>query len=46
MADTAKVNQDFTCAFIFKNTLSIPLENCKLYVEGLGIFMMEVFDQG
>ncbi|KAK9396489.1 protein-glutamine gamma-glutamyltransferase 4 [Crotalus adamanteus] len=46
MADTAKVNQDFTCAFIFKNTLSIPLENCKLYVEGLGIFIMEVFDQG
>ncbi|KAL7976802.1 hypothetical protein Chor_008751, partial [Crotalus horridus] len=45
MADTAKVNQDFTCAFIFKNTLSIPLENCKLYVEGLGIFIMEVFDQ-
>ncbi|XP_063158109.1 protein-glutamine gamma-glutamyltransferase 4 [Candoia aspera] len=46
MAETAKVNQDFICAFIFKNTLSIPLENCKLYVEGLGIFMMEVFDQG
>uniref|UniRef100_A0A8D2IH06 Transglutaminase 4 n=1 Tax=Varanus komodoensis TaxID=61221 RepID=A0A8D2IH06_VARKO len=46
MAETAKINQDFTCAFIFKNTLSIPLENCKLYVEGLGIFMMEIFDQG
>ncbi|XP_007425067.1 protein-glutamine gamma-glutamyltransferase 4 [Python bivittatus] len=46
MAETAKINQDFICAFIFKNTLSIPLENCKLYVEGLGIFMMEVFDHG
>nr|XP_028606670.1 protein-glutamine gamma-glutamyltransferase 4-like isoform X1 [Podarcis muralis] len=46
MADTAKINQDFTCAFIFKNTLCIPLENCKLHVEGLGIFTMETFDQG
>ncbi|XP_042328168.1 protein-glutamine gamma-glutamyltransferase 4-like [Sceloporus undulatus] len=46
MADTAKVNEDFTCAFIFKNTLSIPLEKCKLHVEGLGLFTMETFDQG
>ncbi|XP_061443189.1 protein-glutamine gamma-glutamyltransferase 4 [Rhineura floridana] len=46
MSETAKVNEDFTCAFIFKNTLSIPLENCKLHVEGLGIFTMETFDQG
>ncbi|KAH0627239.1 hypothetical protein JD844_002745 [Phrynosoma platyrhinos] len=46
MADMAKVNEDFTCAFIFKNTLSIPLEKCKLHVEGLGLFAMETFDQG
>lgn len=46
MPEKAKINQDFTCAFIFKNTLSIPLENCKLHVEGLGIFAMETFDQG
>ncbi|XP_062978938.1 protein-glutamine gamma-glutamyltransferase 4 [Elgaria multicarinata webbii] len=46
MPETAKINQDFTCAFIFKNTLSIPLEKCKLYVEGLGIFKLETFDQG
>ncbi|XP_066485277.1 protein-glutamine gamma-glutamyltransferase 4 [Tiliqua scincoides] len=46
MPETAKINQDFTCAFIFKNTLSIPLDNCKLHVEGLGIFAMETFDQG
>uniref|UniRef100_A0A8C0HAX7 Transglutaminase 4 n=1 Tax=Chelonoidis abingdonii TaxID=106734 RepID=A0A8C0HAX7_CHEAB len=36
----------FTCSFIFKNTLSIPLEECKLHVEGLGIFKMETIDQG
>ncbi|XP_060103473.1 protein-glutamine gamma-glutamyltransferase 4 [Heteronotia binoei] len=46
MPETAKINEDFKCAFIFKNTLSIPLENCKLHVEGLGIFRMETFDQG
>nr|XP_008113740.1 PREDICTED: protein-glutamine gamma-glutamyltransferase 4 [Anolis carolinensis] len=46
MAESAKVNEDFTCAFIFKNTLSISLENCKLHVEGLGLFTMETFDQG
>ncbi|KAJ7322595.1 hypothetical protein JRQ81_018882 [Phrynocephalus forsythii] len=46
MPETGKINQDFVCAFIFKNTLSIPLENCKLYVEGLGFFSMEIFDQG
>nr|XP_056713039.1 protein-glutamine gamma-glutamyltransferase 4 [Euleptes europaea] len=46
MPETAKINEDFQCAFIFKNTLPIPLENCKLHVEGLGIFRMETFDQG
>ncbi|XP_053120670.1 protein-glutamine gamma-glutamyltransferase 4 [Hemicordylus capensis] len=46
MPETAKIHEDFSCAFIFKNTLSIPLEKCKLYVEGLGIFTMETFDQG
>uniref|UniRef100_A0A8D0L7K0 Transglutaminase 4 n=1 Tax=Sphenodon punctatus TaxID=8508 RepID=A0A8D0L7K0_SPHPU len=46
MPETAKINEDFTCAFIFKNTLAFPLENCKLYIEGLGIFKMETFEQG
>ncbi|XP_048367765.1 protein-glutamine gamma-glutamyltransferase 4 [Sphaerodactylus townsendi] len=46
MPETAKINEDFKCAFVFKNTLSIPLENCKLHVEGLGFFRMETFDQG
>uniref|UniRef100_A0A8C3IIU4 Transglutaminase 4 n=1 Tax=Chrysemys picta bellii TaxID=8478 RepID=A0A8C3IIU4_CHRPI len=46
MPETAKINEDFTCSFIFKNTLSIPLEKCKLHVEGLGIFKMETIDQG
>ncbi|XP_038617419.1 protein-glutamine gamma-glutamyltransferase 4 [Tachyglossus aculeatus] len=44
--ETVKIGQNFTCAFVFKNTLSIPLENCKLHAEGLGIFMLETFDQG
>ncbi|XP_069067613.1 protein-glutamine gamma-glutamyltransferase 4 [Pleurodeles waltl] len=46
MPETAKIGQDFTCSFTFKNSLSIPLENCKLHVEGLGIFKLETFDQG
>ncbi|XP_038247559.1 protein-glutamine gamma-glutamyltransferase 4 isoform X2 [Dermochelys coriacea] len=46
MPETVKINEDFTCSFIFKNTLSIPLEKCKLHVEGLGIFKMETIDQG
>ncbi|XP_062424467.1 protein-glutamine gamma-glutamyltransferase 4 [Rhea pennata] len=46
MPETAKVNQEFSCAFIFKNTLSIPLQDCKLIVEGLGMFKMTSFDEG
>ncbi|NXX90894.1 TGM4 glutamyltransferase, partial [Centropus bengalensis] len=46
MPETAKLNQDFTCAFIFKNKLNVTLDNCKLLVEGLGIFKMATFDEG
>ncbi|XP_005510703.2 protein-glutamine gamma-glutamyltransferase 4 [Columba livia] len=46
MPETAKLNEEFTCAFIFKNKLNVPLDNCKLLVEGLGIFKMTTFDQG
>ncbi|NWU99221.1 TGM4 glutamyltransferase, partial [Upupa epops] len=46
MPETAKLNKDFNCAFIFKNKLNVPLENCKLMVEGLGLFKMTTFDQG
>ncbi|XP_019389767.1 PREDICTED: protein-glutamine gamma-glutamyltransferase 4 [Crocodylus porosus] len=46
MPETAKINEAFTCAFVFKNTLAIPLEKSKLYVEGLGFFKMEIFDEG
>ncbi|XP_010022365.1 PREDICTED: protein-glutamine gamma-glutamyltransferase 4, partial [Nestor notabilis] len=46
MPETAKLNKEFTCAFIFKNKLNVPLDNCKLLVEGLGIFKMSTFDQG
>nr|XP_033789683.1 protein-glutamine gamma-glutamyltransferase 4 [Geotrypetes seraphini] len=46
MPETAKLNKDFICAFTFKNTLKIPMENCKLHVEGLGLFKMATFDQG
>ncbi|KAM6135066.1 LOW QUALITY PROTEIN: protein-glutamine gamma-glutamyltransferase 4 [Pterocles gutturalis] len=46
MPETAKLNKDFICAFIFKNKLNVPLGNCKLLVEGLGIFKMAMFDEG
>ncbi|XP_029445551.1 protein-glutamine gamma-glutamyltransferase 4 [Rhinatrema bivittatum] len=46
MPETAKLNEDFTCTFTFKNTLNIPLENCKLHVEGLALFKPETFDEG
>ncbi|XP_010137307.1 PREDICTED: protein-glutamine gamma-glutamyltransferase 4, partial [Buceros rhinoceros silvestris] len=46
MPETAKLNQDFKCAFIFKNTLNVPLTNCKLFVEGLGLFKLTTFDEG
>ncbi|NWZ37744.1 TGM4 glutamyltransferase, partial [Brachypodius atriceps] len=46
MPETAKLYNDFTCAFIFKNKLNVTLENCKLLVEGLGLFKMTTFDQG
>lgn len=46
MPETAKLYNDFNCAFIFKNKLNVTLENCKLLVEGLGIFKMTTFDLG
>ncbi|KAM6141246.1 LOW QUALITY PROTEIN: protein-glutamine gamma-glutamyltransferase 4 [Phoenicopterus ruber ruber] len=46
MPETAKLNEEFTCAFIFKNKLNVPLDNCKLRVEGLGIFKMSTFEEG
>uniref|UniRef100_A0A8B9ZR12 Protein-glutamine gamma-glutamyltransferase 4 n=1 Tax=Anas zonorhyncha TaxID=75864 RepID=A0A8B9ZR12_9AVES len=46
MPETAKLNKDFTCAFIFKNKLNVPLDNCKLMVEGLGMFKMATFEEG
>ncbi|XP_069716088.1 protein-glutamine gamma-glutamyltransferase 4 [Phaenicophaeus curvirostris] len=46
MPETAKLNQDFTCAFIFKNKLNTTLDKCKLLVEGLGLFKMATFDEG
>ncbi|NXV22080.1 TGM4 glutamyltransferase, partial [Cepphus grylle] len=46
MPEMARLNEEFACAFIFKNKLNVPLDNCKLLVEGLGIFKMATFDQG
>ncbi|NXU54874.1 TGM4 glutamyltransferase, partial [Turnix velox] len=46
MPEVARLNEDFACSFIFKNKLNVPLDNCKLLVEGLGIFKMAEFDQG
>lgn len=46
MPETAKLNKEFACAFTFQNKLNVPLDNCKLLVEGLGIFKMTVFDEG
>ncbi|XP_071591975.1 protein-glutamine gamma-glutamyltransferase 4 [Heliangelus exortis] len=46
MPETARLNQEFTCAFIFKNRMNVPLVNCKLMVEGLGLFKMSTFDEG
>ncbi|XP_074842190.1 protein-glutamine gamma-glutamyltransferase 4 [Carettochelys insculpta] len=46
MLATAKINEEFTCSFIFKNTLSIPLQKCELHIEGLGLFKMETIYQG
>ncbi|NXP25048.1 TGM4 glutamyltransferase, partial [Scytalopus superciliaris] len=46
MPEMAQLHKEFSCAFIFKNKLNVALENCKLMVEGLGIFKMTTFDQG
>ncbi|NXC72079.1 TGM4 glutamyltransferase, partial [Anhinga anhinga] len=46
MPETAKLNKEFACAFIFQNKLNVSLDNCKLLVEGLGIFRMTEFDEG
>ncbi|NXT90060.1 TGM4 glutamyltransferase, partial [Anhinga rufa] len=46
MPETAKLNKEFACAFIFQNKLNMSLDNCRLLVEGLGIFRMTEFDEG
>ncbi|KAE8596954.1 hypothetical protein XENTR_v10016294 [Xenopus tropicalis] len=46
MPETAKINEDFSCTFTFKNTLSIQLDKCQLHVEGLSMFKLETFDEG
>ncbi|XP_064297875.1 protein-glutamine gamma-glutamyltransferase 4 [Phalacrocorax carbo] len=46
MPEKAQLNKEFTCALIFKNKLNVPLDNCRLLVEGLGIFRMTEFDEG
>ncbi|NWY04546.1 TGM4 glutamyltransferase, partial [Nothoprocta ornata] len=46
MPATAKVDEEFSCAFIFKNTLNMVLQDCKLCVEGLGMFKLTSFDEG
>ncbi|NWI17930.1 TGM4 glutamyltransferase, partial [Crypturellus soui] len=46
MPATAKVDEEFSCAFVFKNTLGMALQDCKLCVEGLGMFKLTSFDQG
>ncbi|XP_009704362.1 PREDICTED: protein-glutamine gamma-glutamyltransferase 4 [Cariama cristata] len=46
MPETAQLNKEFPCAFVFTNKLNVPLDNCKLVVEGLGIFKMTTFDEG
>ncbi|KAL4657409.1 protein-glutamine gamma-glutamyltransferase 4 [Arapaima gigas] len=40
------LDQPFTCTFTFKNTTGITMENCKLQVEGLGLFKLATFDEG
>ncbi|KAH0627234.1 hypothetical protein JD844_002739 [Phrynosoma platyrhinos] len=44
--EKAKVNENFGCEVIFKNTFSIPLENCRLLVEDLDISPVKAFDHG
>nr|XP_005999060.1 PREDICTED: protein-glutamine gamma-glutamyltransferase 4 [Latimeria chalumnae] len=46
MPATAKIGETVVCTFTFKNQLSIPLDNCKLHVEGLGLFKLETLNQG
>ncbi|KAJ8354722.1 hypothetical protein SKAU_G00222890 [Synaphobranchus kaupii] len=43
---TAKLGKQFTGTFTFKNTTGVAMDNCKLLVEGLGLFKLATFDQG
>ncbi|XP_042331195.1 protein-glutamine gamma-glutamyltransferase 4-like isoform X2 [Sceloporus undulatus] len=45
LPEKAKLNETLRGEVIFKNTLSIPLENCKLCVEGPGIYPAKNFNQ-
>ncbi|KAJ8290848.1 hypothetical protein GJAV_G00018290 [Gymnothorax javanicus] len=43
---TAKLGKQFVGTFTFKNTTGMQMDDCKLHVEGLGLFQVETFDQG
>ncbi|KAJ8290846.1 hypothetical protein GJAV_G00018270 [Gymnothorax javanicus] len=43
---TAKLGEQFTGSFTFKNTTGLPMDDCKLLVEGLGLFQLATFDEG
>ncbi|KAJ8385678.1 hypothetical protein AAFF_G00183910 [Aldrovandia affinis] len=43
---TAKLGEPFTGTFTFKNTTGVPMDNCKLLVEGLGLFKLATFNHG
>ncbi|XP_064199960.1 protein-glutamine gamma-glutamyltransferase 4-like [Anguilla rostrata] len=46
LPDTAKLGKKFTGTFTFKNTTGVAMDNCKLLVEGLGLFKLATFNQG
>ncbi|KAJ8288266.1 hypothetical protein COCON_G00009250 [Conger conger] len=43
---TAKIGQQFRGTFTFKNTTGVAMDNCKLLVEGLGLFKLATFNEG
>ncbi|XP_018610188.1 protein-glutamine gamma-glutamyltransferase 4-like [Scleropages formosus] len=40
------LGKPFTCTFTFKNNTGVTMENCKLQVEGLGLFKLTTFNKG
>ncbi|KAI1885613.1 hypothetical protein AGOR_G00205630 [Albula goreensis] len=46
LPDTAKIGKQFTGTFTFQNTTGLPMDNCKLLVEGLGLFQLTTFNEG